>query len=159
MTAAVTTTVPVEFELPLSEEQVLGSALLGHPDGLDRLDPDDFTDPRRRAIAETIKALQAQGAPVDPASVVARLIASPEVRWTAGRNVAGRVADLVSAVAVPASASYHARLVAEASARRRLLVLSDRVEDIAQQTNLEDVVGRLEVAVAEVVAAVRRVIR
>lgn len=157
MTAAAAAPAGVQFELPLSEEQVLGAALLGHLDGLDRLEPSDFTDPRRAAIAGTVKALQAQGAPTDPAAVTAALIASPEIRWTAGRNVAIRVAEMVSAVAVPASAGYHARLVAEASARRRLLRLAVEVEDLAATASIESVIGRVEALVGECAAAVRRV--
>lgn len=150
--------VPV-FELPLSEEQVVGAALLGHLDGLDLLEPTDLVDPRRAAITQAIKALHANGAPTDPAAVVAWLLASPEVRWTAGKNIGVRVAELVEAVAVPASSSYHARLVLEAAARRRAVVLADQVLDVAATVPIEDIVGRIELLVVELIAAVDRVTR
>lgn len=145
------------FELPLSEQQVLGSALHGDLSGLDMLTAADFTCPRRRAIAETIWRLRAEGSPVDPAAVVAALVGSPEVRWTAGKSVGVHVADLVEATAVVASGAYHAKRVTEASARRQMAAMAGRVTETAATAPLDVALSRIEAMVAELGPAVRRV--
>lgn len=143
-----------------SERLVVGAAMLGHPGGLHSLDADrDLTDPRLQALARAVGRLEATGAQVEPVAVLAELRTDPETGWAHSAAIGVYICELVdvSTVPIPASAGWHARVVREATARRDALTLAARVEDMATTVDLDAIVGRLEVAVAEVSAAVRRV--
>lgn len=145
-----------------SERAVVGAALLGNLDGLHALDPDlDLTDPRLLAVARAVGRLEDAGVPVEPLAVLAAVRADAETGWSRSASIGVYIAELTSveAVPMPASAGWHARIVREASARRRLVRMAAEVEDLAATADIEDIVSRLKEAVAEVVVAVRRVAR
>lgn len=145
-----------------SERLVVGAAMLGHPGGLHSLDADrDLTDPRLQALARAVGRLEATGAQVEPVAVLAELRTDPETGWAHSAAIGVYICELVdvSTVPIPASAGWHARAVREATARREVLTLAARVEDMATTADLDAIVDRLEVAVAELSAVVRRVTR
>jgi replicative DNA helicase len=114
-----------------AEQSVLGSMMLSAEaiaDVVEVLRTDDFYRSANGRIYETMRALYARGEPVDIITVVEAL-----ERGGALEDVGGRLylRDLVDQVPTPASAAHYARIVADASLRRRLISAAADVMDLA----------------------------
>lgn len=82
----------------------------------------DFHEPRGEAVWETISRLQSEGKPADPTTVLASL-----PRDARGIDPVW-LAELYGAAPVPALAEHYARLVQEASTRRRLTMATVKIQ-------------------------------
>ena len=101
-----------------AEEQVIGSLLLAQGklrDVAKLLRPRDFIDAQHREAFAAILALSREGVPIDAATLLPRLKASPLFD-----NAAAYLGDTGLSVPTAANVEYHAQLVAEASVKRQI---------------------------------------
>ncbi len=103
----------------------------------DHLQPADFTDPRCAAIFEAVVALTAAGTPADPIAVVGHLRRTGQERcFTADRDPAVFLADMLTALPSLGNLAHYRRICVEHSARRRARDASVRVAQVAEQGDL-----------------------
>ena len=118
----------------------------------DHLLPEDFTDPRHRAIFEAVVALTADGTPADPITVSGHLRRNGLERcFTSDRAPAVYLFDLLDALPSVGSLEHYRKIVVEHSARRRA---RDAAVRIAQASEQEDLDTARQVAVAELLAVI-----
>lgn len=117
---------------PDAENAVLG-ACMSSPAALAdvaaMLVGDDFHSPANETIWDTIGALHAAGEPVDPITVAARMGQDGTLERAGGMM---HLADLVHAVTTTVNAAWHARIVRETAARRRILLTGVRLTQLAE---------------------------
>lgn len=145
---------------PEAEAAVLGALLMLGAKGADvaaGLEPEDFTDPRHRAVFGAVGELLEQGAATDAVIVLGHLRRSGAERsMTADRDAGVFLADLVTAAPVATCAPYYARIVVEHAARRRLVETAERLGQLAGTARLEVLAETVREEYAAVVAALRR---
>jgi len=136
-----------------AEQAVLGALLLDNRtiDRVGHLRPADFYRGAHQRIYTAIREVIASGAVADLLSVVDRL------RTTGNLDVSGAaayVAALTSSVPSAANADYYARMVVEASVRRSILDLTQRVIDQAydQSTPSADIIRHIDQSIATMVS-------
>ena len=113
-----------------AERIVLGAALL-NPAVITAVDlnPDDFYHPAHTLLWEQLCDTYAAGDPTEPAAMVARLVDAGLINRVGG---AAYVASLVNAVPTVANAPHYAARVRELSRRRHLVVVRDRIDEMAR---------------------------
>lgn len=119
-----------------AEAAVLGCLLrmpLHDADALaGQLEPEDFTDPRHRAVFEAVGALVLDGTAPDPVVVLGELRRTGAERsMTCDRSAGVYLADLLAAAPVTLSGGHYARVVVEHRARRRLAEAGERLAQLA----------------------------
>lgn len=92
------------------------------------LEPDDFYQPAHELIYDAAATLYAAGAPVDAVTVCDELTKRGDLRRTGG---APYLHQLIMAAPVAATASWHARIVADHAQRRRVLHATRRIAHLA----------------------------
>jgi replicative DNA helicase len=98
----------------------------------DLLEPEDFTDPRHRAVFEAVVALVLDGTSPDPVTVLGELRrAGAERSMTSDRSAGVFLADLLAAAPAVVNAGHYARVVVEHRARRRLAEAGERLMQLA----------------------------
>lgn len=145
----------------VGQQAVVAAAVLGHTDGLEALDVDlDLTDRRLVEIATAVLSLLAEGLPVDPVSVLGRLQARSRLPWARSAEAGVFLADLtgLDRCPVPAQAGWYAQGVRAATARRRLIAASHRLQDWAvDEIDPQAVVDRITSELFDVAATVARI--
>lgn len=114
------------------------------------LRPEHLLDQRHQAIYRTVLALYEQGAPTDPVAVLDALDRSGNLARVGGGPY---LHDLYAAGVAVTSPGYHARIVADAAARRRVLEIGTRLQQAAQQAHQDDIGGLLDMARTQLDAA------
>jgi replicative DNA helicase len=152
---------PDTIGCPEAEAAVLG-CLLRMPwadaAGLaDQLEPEDFTDPRHRAVFEAVVALILDGTAPDPIVVLGELRRTGAERsMTCDRSAGVYLADLLAAAPAVVSGGHYARVVVEHRARRRLAEAGERLCQLAGTVPFPTV---REVALDELTAVLAQVDR
>jgi len=111
------------------EESILGAALIEKAALMaiiDLLNPEDFYNESNSIIWEAIRDLFNKGNPVDMRTVVAALRKSGKIETIGGPF---KVADLTAKVSSGANIEYHARLIQEASIKRKLINTASSVQN------------------------------
>jgi len=104
----------------------------------DHLLPEDFTDPRHRAILEAVAELTSDGTPADPITVIGHLRRTGRERcFTADRDPGVYLFDLLDALPCVGSVGHYAVIVVEHSARRRAVEASVRIGQVAELNDLD----------------------
>lgn len=142
---------------PEAEAAVLGAMLrMPHTDAValaDHLEPDDFVDPRHRAVFGAVTDLLAEGVTADPVLVLGELRRSGAERsMTCDRSAGVYLTDLLAAAPAVPSAGHYARIVLEHAARRRLHEAAERLAQVAGSGSLDlvrEIVQREWVAVLD----------
>jgi len=147
----VTTELPHDLD---AERAVLGAALtsaaaLAEVTGI--VTGADFYKPAHEATWAAVVALHDQGRPVDTITVVARMQEDGTLHRFGGPLA---VHDLAASVITAANAGYHARIVLEHAARRRLIAAGTRIVQVASgaEATTSDLVAT---ALDELTAAAR----
>ncbi len=128
-----------------AEESVLGSMMLSSEaiaEVIETVEPEDFYRSAHQKIYRALTSIYARGEPVDAITAVEELKRSKLLE-----DVGGPLAihALVEQVATPASAQYHARIVADLALLRRLLAAAADIMEIAY-TNPDDLLSGLQPA-------------
>lgn len=153
--------VPDEYLPPqdlAAEMAVLGSWMLSRSaieDCADVVTPADFYRPAHEQIARAALALHGEGEPVDAVTVADRLTASGDLARAGG---AVYLHQLVGAVPVAAAAEWHARIVGQKAALRRLEGVGTRILS-SVRTGQVDPLDLIEAARADLDAAADRAAR
>ena len=111
------------------EESILGAALIEKAALMaivDLLNPEDFYNESNSIIWEAIRDLFNKGNAVDMRTVVAALRKSGKIETIGGPF---KVADLTAKVSSGANIEYHARLIQEASIKRKLINTASSVQN------------------------------
>ena len=115
-----------------AERAVLGAMLHGHHDTLTTtthtITPHDHYRPAHELIHAAIEHLYSRGEPIDLVTVGDHLHRTNQLDRAGGRPY---LAELYTNAPVQATATYHARIIAEHSSRRRLLNLGNHLRAIA----------------------------
>ena len=128
------------MRLPLHEADELAA----------RLEPEDFTDPRCRAVLAALVSLLAEDVEPDPVTVLGELRrAGAERSMTCDRSAGVFLDDLLAAAPAAVSAGHYARIVIEHRARRRMHEAGERLQQLAGAASL---VTAREVALGELTA-------
>lgn len=118
----------------------------------DHLLPEDFTDPRHRAILEVVTQLTSDGTSSDPITVIGHLRRTGRERcFTADRDPGVYLFDLLGALPCVGNLGHYAVIVMEHSARRRAVEASVRIGQVAE---LGDLDSARQVAVDELLAVI-----
>lgn len=108
-----------------AERAVIGALLTGHRTALadvtTTITPGDHYRPAHELIHDAIEHLYSRGEPVDPITVGDQLHRTQQLDRAGGRS---NLAELLTNAPVPETAGYHARIVSEHAARRRLLAVA-----------------------------------
>jgi hypothetical protein len=112
-----------------AERIVIGAAMLS-PAVLTTVDlsADDFYHPAHALLWEQLCDAYAAGQPTEPAAMVARLVDAKLINRVGG---AAYIADMVGAVPTVANAPHYAQRVRELARRRHLVVVRDRIDQMA----------------------------
>jgi len=126
---------------PEAEAAVLGALLrMPHTDAValaDRLEPDDFVDPRHRAVFGAVTDLLAEGVAADPVLVLGELRRSGAERsMTCDRSAGVYLFDLLAAAPAVVNAGHYSRIVIEHRVRRRLHEAAERLSQVAGSSSL-----------------------
>lgn len=137
------TVLPVEIGCREAEAAVLGCVLQLPADEAavlaDRLEVEDFVEPRHRAVLAAARALLLRHEPADPITVLGELRRTGlEASFTADRAAAVYLTDLLNAAPVLGSAGHYLRVVLEHRYRRRVLEAGERLQQAAGSSDLED---------------------
>ncbi len=131
---------------PEAESACLGALLLA-PESvaevIQYIRPDDFFNGRNRRVFNAILTLYNRGDAIDLLTVTEALRAAGDLETAGGPAY---VSELTSTVPTAANVGYYARLVQDASTRRRLLSIS---ADIASRAHDETVEARETIEAAE----------
>jgi replicative DNA helicase len=131
---------------PEAESACLGALLLA-PEAVSEviqfIRPEDFFNGRNRRVFGAILALYNKGDAIDLLTVTEALRAQGDLEAAGGPAY---VSELSSTVPTAANVNYYAKLVQDASTRRRLLTISSQ---IAAQAHDETVEARQTIEVAE----------
>ncbi len=115
-----------------SEHAFLGAWLCGSPDAAveaDTLNVDDFVDPRCAALFTALASLRRRDVQPDPALALGELRNLGYARWWGSPSSIGPDLVRIGACACPGpSVPWHAALIREATARRRVQEASARLE-------------------------------
>lgn len=120
-----------------AEESVLGSILLSSDaanEVLDRLTPEDFYVPAHQAIYEAITKLYNENQPIDAVTVADVLRRAEELDKVGGANY---LATILDTVPTAANINYYAAVVEEHGLRRRMLMASAEIGELALQIDEE----------------------
>lgn len=126
-----------------AEASILGAILLRNEavSVVDTLSPEDFYDPRNRAVFQAIRELEAKGLPIDPVTVEDRLAANGVEAVTLGY-----LSDLVGVVPTADNIGYYGDIVTgHSQIRRVILACSDLVSrgyDASDPTEYMDLAER-----------------
>jgi replicative DNA helicase len=136
-----------------AEQAVLGGMLQSALalEAAEGLAPEDFYRPAHQTILEVMLGLVADGEPVDPITVAAKLVEAGEIARIGG---APYLHTLMSSVPTVANVGFYVRIVRAKSVLRRLAEAGDRIGQIARAADDDDVsaiVARAEAAVSSVV--------
>ncbi len=103
-----------------AEASVLGGILLRADamNQIERLNPDDFYDPRHGHVFRAIRELEARSRPIDVITLEEQLRVMDKLGAVGGASFLG---ELVSRVATAANIGYYAEIVAEKSTARKLI--------------------------------------
>lgn len=115
------------------EEAVLGAMMLersGLINTIDILQPEDFYIDKHREIFQAIRDLFRADKPVDMLTVKGQLQRAGKLELVGG---AYQIADLTSKVSSTANAEYNARIIAEMSIRRKLILMASKVHHEAHE--------------------------
>lgn len=123
-----------------AEQATLGAALIdAHArDALTALlDPDDFYTPRHELIYDALITLHAAGTPVDVVTVAEHLQQAGSLARAGG---APYIAHLISIAPPGPTATWHAQIVADYAARRRIQQAANKIADQASRpgSDLDD---------------------
>ena len=122
---------------PEAEAACLGALLLA-PDSVSEviqyIRPDDFFNGRNRRVFNAILTLYNRGDAIDLLTVTEALRAQGDLEAAGGPAY---VSELTSAVPTAANVAYYARLVQDASTRRRLLTISADISSRAHDDTVE----------------------
>jgi replicative DNA helicase len=144
------------FPIAVEAEQALIGAMLISPSALallDIVDDDhDLTQPALQKVIRAIRRLVADGAPVDHITVLCELRRTGESVTAAGQTSVGQLlTEYAESAPVPASASWYARGILEASLRRRVFECGTRLAQRASCSDLADLLLCLDADVAAIV--------
>lgn len=122
-----------------AERQLL-AALLVRPEGVDEVSeiigPGDFYRPAHETIYEAILSLRNDNEPVDPKLVGERLRISGELNKIGGLPyIASLVHDLLTAT----NAEHYAQIIRRTSAQRALAVAGNRIVQMAEAEDVDDI--------------------
>jgi len=134
-----------------AEAAVIGSMLLDNdviPDVAHLLHAEDFYSPDHRVVFRTALALFDDGKPVDLLLLTDTLQQAGELERVGG---AAFLVSLLESVPSAANAEYYARIVREASVRRRLIHATNQVARAAYDASL-DTDSLLDLAQGEIFA-------
>lgn len=112
---------------------------------------DDFVATRHRLLYGAIVDVAATGATVDPITLASRLATRGELEAAGGKDYVG---FLIGAIPTAANVRYHAELVRECSARRRLLETIDAAKlaiTTGADDSLTEIAGRIQASVSSAV--------
>lgn len=116
-----------------AERSVLGACLMS-PDALDTcrevVNSNDFYRPAHEATWDALLAVNESGEPVDAITVTDHLRETGNLERAGGQAV---LHELVANVVTPASAEYHAQIVAATAVRRRLVQFASALTDDANR--------------------------
>ncbi len=144
-----------------AEQAFLGAAMAGAPAAaveLPTLTAEDFTDTRLARVLEALLSLHNKGVVLEPVLVLQELRNLGHVdTWGDAPGVGHFLYDVLSRACPGPSAPYCARVLKEATARRRVQVLATRVSQAAQAAALADVRQLVADEFVAVVAALNRV--
>jgi replicative DNA helicase len=127
-----------------AEAAVLGALMRLHTSEADalaaQLVPEDFIDPRNRAVLGAIVGALADHVQPDPVTVLGELRRAGHERcWTADRSAGVYLFDLLAAAPTAVNARHYARVVVEHRARRRLHEAAERLGQLAGTASLTTV--------------------
>jgi replicative DNA helicase len=107
----------------------------------DRLEVEDLTDPRNRAVFGAVTALLAEGVAADPVVILGQMRRSGGERsMTCDRSAGTFLFDLLAAAPAVVNAGHYARVVIEHRVRRRLHEAAERLGQLAGTASLHTVV-------------------
>jgi len=98
------------------------------------LRPDHFYSEQNREIYEAIRALFANGDPIDMHSVVAQLRKNSKLELVGG---AYYIAELTSRIVSAANIEYHARIIIEMAMKRELIQLASTMHQDAYEDSVD----------------------
>jgi hypothetical protein len=128
-----------------AEQAVLGACLVAGKilEDVSTLNGQDFYRPAHEQVWSAMKHLHGKGSPVDPLTVKARLTETGEINRVGG---APYLHTLYASVMVASNAGYHAAIVRDRAARRRLIEEHTRgLQDAySSEDPIEAIVGRSE---------------
>lgn len=139
--------------IEVTERSVLGSMLLTKTacdDVIAVLEPSDLHNPAHEVIYETIRSLHMAGSPVDPLTVGDALTERGLLRRCGGMSY---LHEMVASVAATGNAGYHAQILSEQAALRRLATAGQQITHLAQsgEGSLDEIIAKSESALAQVV--------
>lgn len=113
-----------------AEQVVLGAALID-PSVMVAVDlrPEDFYRPAHALLWEHLTDAYVNGDPIDLPAIAGRLVDTGDANRVGG---AGYLHTLVAAVPTTANAPYYADKVREQARRRNLVVVRDRIDELAR---------------------------
>ena len=120
-------------EVAAAEMAVVGACITSRPQteaAAVILEPGDFADPNRQLVFEAAVSLAADGNPVDPAAVLARMGTTEPTRSKMARDDL-LLMDLLEHGCQAPSLEYHARAVKRAAALRKILLLASQLQQQA----------------------------
>ena len=132
-----------------AERAVLGSILMSKAalaDVSEIVTPGDFYRPAHETIYAAALALYARGEPVDVITVADALDHAQALQRSGGPAY---LHDLMAGVVIPASAGYHARIVAERAVARRLVEAGTRITQIGWDAG-DDIIAAVARAETEI---------
>jgi len=141
-----------------AEASLLGSILL---DGdalikvVDKIEPDDFYEPRHVLVYGAMQKLFAQHRPIDILTLTNELEQNKELDKAGGSSY---VTDLTNMVPTAAHIEHYAEIVREKSLRRRLLKASDQIIKLSR-TESEEIADVLAEAERELFDVSNKVIK
>lgn len=145
-----------------AETAVLGCLLLLDRPGAqamaDRLEPEDFTDPRHRLVLTGVRAVLEAGGRPDPVLVLAELRRSGAERsFLTDRSAGSFLVDLDAGTPVASNAGWYHRAVVEHRVRRRVQEAASRLEQVAGTGSMADVLAHVDAELAAVREQAERV--
>lgn len=136
-----------------AERAVLGALLTGNHTALTdvttTITAADHYKPGHELIHDAIEHLWSRGEPVDPITVGDHLHRTQQLDRAGGR---ASLHELLNNAPIPATAGYHARIIAEHATRRRVLDLGNRLRATALtpgDLDLEDLTTRTSADLAQ----------
>ncbi len=152
-----------DIACPEAEVALLGCLLrMPYPSVLDvvqRLRPDDLTDPRNRAVLAVVVQVAVTGADPDPVLVLGQLRREGlERSFTADRDAGTYLLDVYTAAGVVVNVDGYLRIVLEHAYRRRVVEAAQRLEQHAGTlalVELEELIEAETGAVREASARLR----
>lgn len=112
----------------------------------DDLTGSDFSDPVNGSIFDACRAIESDGKPIDLASISFRLSTN---KAFVERGGASYLVDITNFLPSSCNAPYHAQLVANESAKRRLCILAETIKHDAQtdcdaETIQENIIAQMD---------------